>query len=313
MKYLKYFEQASAYEAYKNGSDYVLPNVSYVVETEGVSYEPYVPPAPISLCDIAYWDGSAVRTVSQSEWNSSLGTPVGVVVIPSGMLPDGKARMVGLKYATSDGTSSDSPVDLRWTDDGYYTADTSLTNYFRVPTTDNAGSTSTGSDQGGYFPSDNRTGTQSYVDPLANYRGWTPWVPSPYLGDNRTFNPEYSNSALSDFDGLGNTQILVGLTGIIKYMAPNACWNYDGGVSDTNIQWYLPAAGELGFLVCRLKAINEAITTVGGVAVPVVNDIFWSSTEYSGDDAYGVRAYSGVVSNFTKGSPGYARPFAIIN
>lgn len=42
MKYLKCFEQASAYEAYKNGSDYVLPNVSYIVETNDVSFEPYV-------------------------------------------------------------------------------------------------------------------------------------------------------------------------------------------------------------------------------------------------------------------------------
>ncbi len=30
MKYLKYFEESSAYETYKNGSDYVLPNVSYI-------------------------------------------------------------------------------------------------------------------------------------------------------------------------------------------------------------------------------------------------------------------------------------------
>ena len=42
MKYLKYFEQASAYEAYKNGSDFITPNVSYVEETKGVSFEPYV-------------------------------------------------------------------------------------------------------------------------------------------------------------------------------------------------------------------------------------------------------------------------------
>ena len=41
MKYLKYFEQASAYEAYKNGSDYVTPNVSYVVETNSIAYNPF--------------------------------------------------------------------------------------------------------------------------------------------------------------------------------------------------------------------------------------------------------------------------------
>jgi hypothetical protein len=42
MKYLKHFEELSAYEAYKNSEDYILPNVSYIVETEDVSFEPYV-------------------------------------------------------------------------------------------------------------------------------------------------------------------------------------------------------------------------------------------------------------------------------
>lgn len=40
MKYLKYFDNTSAYEAYKNGSNYILPNVSYIVETKVVNYEP---------------------------------------------------------------------------------------------------------------------------------------------------------------------------------------------------------------------------------------------------------------------------------
>ena len=38
MKYLKYFEQASAYESYKNGSDYILPNVSYAKDNNVVYY-----------------------------------------------------------------------------------------------------------------------------------------------------------------------------------------------------------------------------------------------------------------------------------
>ena len=40
MKYLKQFNQASEYEVFKESEDYVLPNVSYVVETKGVSYAP---------------------------------------------------------------------------------------------------------------------------------------------------------------------------------------------------------------------------------------------------------------------------------
>ena len=42
MKYLKYFEELSAYEAYKNGSDFITPNVSYIEEIKGVSYIPKV-------------------------------------------------------------------------------------------------------------------------------------------------------------------------------------------------------------------------------------------------------------------------------
>ena len=308
MKYIHVFENTEDYDAYVTGGHYIEPSFCFIKNDTLVKYHPYF----ISVGDIAYWDGSAVCTVTQSEWNTSLGTPVGVVVIPEGMLPDGKARMVGLKYATSAGTSSDSTVSLTW---GGYSIDTVLTNYTRVPTTDNAGSTSTGADTTGYLPSDNFTGATSFVDSTAKYYTQASnLIPSPYLGNNRTFNPEYSeaisgyNNALSDFDGLGNTQTLVGLgTG---YTAANACWNYDGGVSGTGVQWYLPAAGELGFLIPRFNAINEAITTVGGVAV--ASDVLWSSSEISSDSVYLLNTRYGSVSNSNKRSNPYVRPFAVL-
>ena len=40
MKYLKYFQEDSEYTEYKNSSDYVLPNVSYVVSSESVFFNP---------------------------------------------------------------------------------------------------------------------------------------------------------------------------------------------------------------------------------------------------------------------------------
>lgn len=46
MKHLKLFNDAVSYEAWKNSEEYVLPNVSYVVETEDVSFEPYVKTHP---------------------------------------------------------------------------------------------------------------------------------------------------------------------------------------------------------------------------------------------------------------------------
>lgn len=60
MKYLKYFQENSEYTWYKNGSDYVLPNVSYVVSTNGIYYE-----APAGIPNNEIWytstDGNIVE------------------------------------------------------------------------------------------------------------------------------------------------------------------------------------------------------------------------------------------------------------
>ena len=41
MKHLKYLQTTNDFESFKNSEDYILPNVSYVVETEDVSFESY--------------------------------------------------------------------------------------------------------------------------------------------------------------------------------------------------------------------------------------------------------------------------------
>lgn len=215
--------------------------------------------------------------------------------------------MVSLKYATSAGTSSDSAVSLKWGPTG---TDTTLTNYTRVPTTNNVGSTTTGSAAYGYLPSDNFSGTASVIDPEAKYASSTPYIPSPYL--NGAANPDYYgaidryNNALSDFNGSGNTATLVGLGS--DYAAANAANNYSDGVSGA--KWYLPAMGELGYLMPRFKEINKAIAAAGGVALPSLH--LWSSTEYGSDRACYLIAYDcGVYSN-NKTSTRYVRPFAIV-
>lgn len=42
MKYLKYLQTIDDFESFKNSEDYILPNVSYVEETKGVSYTPSI-------------------------------------------------------------------------------------------------------------------------------------------------------------------------------------------------------------------------------------------------------------------------------
>ena len=44
MKYVKLFEQHADYEAYKNGGDYITPNVSYCVDNNEVHYEKFYDP-----------------------------------------------------------------------------------------------------------------------------------------------------------------------------------------------------------------------------------------------------------------------------
>ena len=260
--------------------------------------------------DVAYYINGQIKTISANNWNTSLGTPIGVVVIPSNFLPDGMARIVSLKAVDSSGNATTSHTYMYWEQSGNY-VNTTLTNYTKVPITNNTGSVSSSSNSYGHLPSDNFTGDTSFVDGSAKYyTTGTTKIPSPYNGNG--FNTDYSkdisgyNNALSDFNGLSNTQVLVGLGS--DYVAANAAWNYNDGVS--NIQWYLPSAGESGFLVARFNTINSTISMLSGVAVP--SNPFWSSTEYSSNSAYNVNTNNGRVDYYSKDSYYFVRPFAMI-
>ena len=304
MKYLRVFEKENNYTEYRDSSEWITPNISLIRETGGSKCKPYIPPPPAMAGDVAYWDGSKVKTTPLSKWNTSLGTPVGVVVVPEGFAPDGKVRIVSLMPVDSNGNQSSSHITMTW---GPYSTDTSLTNFTKVPTTDNAGSTSSGSNYNGYLPSDDFTGATSYVDSKAKYKGNAPYIVSPYLGDAP--NPEYykeldGGNALSDFNGLSNTETLVGLgTG---YTAANAAYKYNDGVS--NLQWFLPAMGEFGYLMPRFNEINNTITALGGVAIASYS--FWSSSEYSSYYAYRLVTSNGYVNNNLKDNNYYVRPFS---
>ena len=309
MYFLKLFEHLSDYENFKGGMEWITPNVSLIANDNVVKYQEYIaPPSPISLCDIAYWDGSKVKTIAKDKYSTSLGIAIGVVVIPEGMLPDSKARIMGLKPVDANGNASDTHIGVVWDE---YCNETNLTKYTKVPTTDNAASTSTGSSSYGYLPSDKFTGKQSYIDGKTKYNSTSKLIPSPYLGDDKTMNPEYikeisGNNALSDFNGLENTNALVNLGP--EWIAANAAWNYSDGIS--NVQWYLPAMGELGFLMPRFNEINKTLAITNGVLISNMN--FWSSSEYSIDGACGLYIPNGSVGYDDKFNQNYVRVFAAI-
>ena len=161
---------------------------------------------------------------------------------------------------------------------------------------------------------DNFTGATSYVDTTAKYDRTSNMIPSPYLGDKP--NPAYYaaisgyNNALADFDGKGNTDVLVALGA--DYVAANAARNYKAAGAE-EIEWYLPAAGELGYMLPRFNKIQAALAKVSSPQLDGYN-YYWSSSVYSSNNTYYVDTYDGGVHNdYYEDDLDYVRPFAIID
>ncbi len=298
--YLKKFSNETDYNNYINENP-LLPNVSLIGITD-VRYNPL-----IKAGTIVYYDGT-LKYCSPSDWVSSLGTPVAVVVIPEGHTTDGTVRCMAVNGVNADGSSATTNVGMQWGPTG---TDTGLPNLSSVPTWDNTVSGTIGSNSYAYLSSNKGfTGATDCLDnSLKYYDNAGPFLPNPYLPDGSP-NPDYrsttiTNNACADFDGSGNTSVLVGLGA--AYSAANACHLYSAPGITTG-QWYLPAAGELGYIMPRWNQIQASLNAVGGVQLGAAND-YWSSSEYSSDYARRVYTGYGSVGSSYKTSAGYVRAF----
>ena len=318
LEYIKKFETETEYNKYMSGDEVVFPNVS-LIGVDDVRYNP-IPPI-ISAGMICYADSNnKLKFCTVEDWNNELGTAQGVtaqgvVVVPSSHTPDGTARIMCIKGITSAGTESSRDIDMVWGPTG----DTSLPNMDKVPTWDNTIGGTIGNNSIGYFPSDSNnghfTGETCATDSLTKYAGRTPYIPSPYLEDGSQ-NPAYINTVeattancLSDFDGKGNTSVLVGLGS--DYVAANACNAYSTEAIGVG-NWYLPAMGELGYIMPRFNEIQSALQKVGGVQL-YSSYTYWSSTESSSSSARCVDTLYGYVGNNSKSNPCYVRAFASVS
>lgn len=137
-------------------------------------------------------------------------------------------------------------------------------------------------------------------------------APSPYLedGDKNDIYHDTSNTgnAYADMDGKGNTENILAIDNGMStdwqtastitnddsssynyHPSAQCCWRYHT-VATNQGDWYLPSAGELGYLVSRWKAINASIQTIidfgvfPALVLPI-NDRWWSSTVHSSGSA----------------------------
>ena len=219
---------------------------------------------------------------------------------------------MGIKGVDSGGTLSDTEVSMPW---GSFGTDVEgLTNYNEVPLVDPGTNEITGTTSLSYLPSDKLSTRPNPLDIGTAWADVSSYAPSPYK--DGVLNPAYCATeytggtianCLSDFSGLENTRLLCQSAG--TYVAANAAHLYKAFEGDT-LEWYLPAMGELGFIVPRFNAINEALASVGGVGLGF-SIYLWSSSEHSSDDGwYLVTSDGAVYNNRDKDYSCKVRPFA---
>ena len=299
-------------------------------------------PNQSKACDICFYDRTSDSLViaDGDTWNSSTYpssryVPIGIVVVPGShnVYGDGSCGVMSLKAMNCDtpsigGTSEQS---MYW---GVSSIDIPGLPYLdQVPTGNTSNGIPINSTSEGYLPGDKFSDTPCYHDTDVYYNN-SPCIPSPYLTDGsrnpgyyQTSFPSSSSNALADFDGIGNTAKIIaergtkyynswkpGSTDAADYPAASCCdMFYTGGTSQGD--WYLPACGELGYIMPPFNKINEAIDKMltaynSSVGVELVSGYYyWSSTEYSIDYARYVDTYDGYVDYYNKNHACYVRAF----
>lgn len=306
-----------------------------------------IPLSETTAGDVLLWDKTGLRKLfvssdSLSSYPSDSYTPIGIVVIPAShdVYGDGSCGVMSLKEMNSNtpSTGSISYYSMCW---GQYGTDISeLTNYNVVCHIGNNGSpqsTIQGTTDIALLPSDKFDTVQCPHDTDAYYYNNNYYIPSPYLtnGDRnhlyyQTTSPSSLNNAMYDFDGKSNSQVLwdrataqsdwktassiTNNSDSGYYPAACCCWRYHTGGTQQG-DWYLPACGELGYIIPPFNKINDAINNIliaYGLSVgKKLNSSFnyWSSTESSNDSARSVYTLNGNIGTSDKNKNYCVRAF----
>ena len=315
-KFITKFDTVNAYN--EAAPSFVLPHVSLTKDNNILHYHPI---SSLAVGTYLYNDGTTGTTA-----NSNV---VGVCVIPDGLLPDRKARFMSVLAITTESTAgSTSENYFSWSNNRKTVLSKQYTELPCVGLNeDNGTGVITNQVEHSYYksfmPSDSENSYFTALTALTNpYDSVTKFafndsdhhIPSPFM-NNGAFNENYStlfttdgtafDNALSDFDGFRNTQILIKDADVV---AAKHCAIFNPGYG--NGKWYLPAVGELGFIMPRFEVINSKLSALGSSGVQLDADSeYWSSTEYDGFDAWYVGTTSGAVSGNYKYENKYVRAF----
>ena len=120
-------------------------------------------------------------------------------------------------------------------------------------------------------------------------------------------------TALNDWTGKASTaaQITHNECKTESY-APGFCASYErvnaNGNGLTAGSWWLPSLGELMMIYANMRKINYALSLING-ATQLAETWYWSSTEYSATNAWGLHLSDGFANGGTKAAgQGRVRP-----
>lgn len=284
----------------KKGTDYIIDTTGKIINSLG--FVEKANPGDILIWNSLYSTLGFItydQLCTITEDDKSLYTPIGICAIPSehNVYGNGKAGVIGFNE-----------IEKKWGDSS---VDTGLKNYINSPTVDSVSGEFidlVSVDTNNILPSEvfhdivSSDGITGYIDPVkhTDLFGTTRYylfVPSPYNNDgsrNMTYCISTGHNVLSDFFGKDNTETLSSLGS--DYEAAQWCSSYlvDTPNSSPITGWYLPSAGEMGYVNNRVVSINNSIEKVSEIfnlsldkiSVADISNIestktYWTSTEVS--------------------------------
>ena len=109
--------------------------------------------------------------------------------------------------------------------------------------------------------------------------------------------------ALGDFNGQANTATILSAqnNGEDDYTIGKAVMDFRSGSNNEGKEdWFVPSCGELAYMFLMKTELNTLLGKVDGGST-ISSNYYWSSSEYSSNDAWGVKISTGIVSNNLKG------------
>ncbi len=140
---------------------------------------------------------------------------------------------------------------------------------------------------------------------------------NPYLPDDYSLNSEFlqdlpGGNAFQDYKGYENMRIFKEKYGGNKRLFNAFTETIKNSPSYRKDDWYLPAIGELAFIIPRFKFIRDKINgaliaSSKGIIFPT--GYLWSSSEWNSRYAWYIDTINNCVDNSGKGDYYYVRPF----